>query len=214
MSRIWKILMLLTLTIAGGWLLWWQPPPEAAMLQSTEPPAIAIKTTAQNTQEGEAIVKLNSVTDEAQQAAQQRAAERFKQQAQQFQALFAKRPGNLQQWLDQLWQQCRDLAQQSCQAELAGLSQHLSAAEMDQLLALLADYHQYQLALSELQLSTNLSVKERVSAIQQLRNSTFGQLTDILFGLEQQFAEYQIAVAELSNTTQQLAVSDFEVGPI
>jgi hypothetical protein len=96
MSRSRKVLALLALSIAGGLLLWWQQPPAAEALNTIESAASTVHTVGQAGKQT-AQAKADIVAEESQQSAKDRAAEQFKQQASEFRALLAKRPGNLQQ---------------------------------------------------------------------------------------------------------------------
>lgn len=110
-------------------------------------------------------------------------------------------PGNLQAWLEQLWQKCQEQSTEHCQQQLIGLAAFLSAAEMAELKALLLDYQHYQQQLGQLTLSTAISPQQRFVAIKDLREQIFGEKSEQLFGQEHQFAEYQFKLDEFQQLT-------------
>lgn len=133
---------------------------------------------------------------EAELAAKERQSQLFEAMAQEYRQLRQQAPGNLQAWLDTLWQQCQAQSVERCEQQLTGLAAVLSAEEMAELKALLLDYQQYQQQLGQLILSTAMSPQQRFAEIKALREQTFGQMTDALFGQEHQFAEYQFKLDE------------------
>lgn len=138
---------------------------------------------------------------EAALAAKQRQHSLFEAMAGEYRQQRQQTPGNLQAWLDQLWQQCQVQSTERCQQQLHGLAAFLSAAEMAELKALLLDYQHYQQQLGQLTLSTAISPQQRFAEIKALREQTFGEKSEQLFGQEHQFAEHQFKLDEFQQLT-------------
>ncbi len=206
--RVNKILLPLAVVSA---VLWWTESwhaPAAQPTPQTSTVAPAATVTDQSAATAQAPLQPAPAVTELEQSAAERRHDYYKRQAASYRSLLNQRPGNLQQWLDQLWQLCKELVQPACQQELHGLSSQLSAAEMTELKQLLADYGRYQQQMAALQLSTDLTLQARLTEIRQLRQDIFAELTEILFGREHQFASYQSAFNDLQSNAGQLTIPD------
>jgi hypothetical protein len=199
-----KLVVAGLMLLAVSAIFWWQPPAANGLLTelAAEPsaptkqhkPATTATTTAQPTQ-GAATLPLMP-EEESTVSIRERQTELVRQQVSEYRRLRQIEPGNLQAWLDRLWQQCRDIAVSQCQP-LADLASELSVTELAELQLLLQSYQQYQQQLSQLTMSTDLTALQRFEQVKTLRQQLFGALTENLFGQEHQFASYQFAVQDL-----------------
>lgn len=209
--RVSNILLLLALVFAVLWwfAVWPVPAAQSPPLTNTVRPAATMADQQRAAPAPAPVLQQPTpAVTELTQSAAARANARYQQQAASYRTQLKQRPGNLQQWLDQLWQRCKELVKPACQREINGLSGQLSAAEITDLKQLLADYGRYQQLIATLQLSTDLTLEERLAKIRQLRQDTFAELTDVLFGQEHQLASYQIAFNDLQSHAGQLTVTD------
>lgn len=195
-------LMLLVVTA----LFWWQPPAASDLTTDVPSPAPApaaqrapattVTTAASPTKGATTMAVLPE--EESAVSTRERQAEQLRQQVSEYRRLRQAQPGNLQAWLDRLWQQCMGVDASACRP-LAEMASELSSAELTELQRLLENYQQYQQQLSQLTMSTDLTSLQRFEQVKSLRQQVFGALTDTLFGQEHQYAAYQFAVQALQH---------------
>lgn len=201
--------------LAIGNIFWWQSPVAGRLAEDLLPrtpasptllqPATTVSTAAKAPKDGKTTALLPE--EESVLSARERNAEQRQQQISEYRRLRKIQPGNLQAWLDRLWQQCRDIVASQCQP-LADFASELSAAELAELQLLLKNYQQYQQQLSQLTMSTDLTPLQRFEQVKTLRQQQFGNLTETLFGQEHQYAKYQFALQDLQqNEAPHLTVS-------
>lgn len=205
--------------LAVSAMFWWQPPAagDLATDVQVQAPAPAPAPAAQHqpaTTVTPAVGPMQGATtmallpeEESLVSTRERKAEQLRQQVSEYRRLRQAQPGNLQAWLDRLWQQCQDIDVSQCQP-LADLASELSSAELAELQRLLKNYQQYQQQLSQLTMSSDLTSLQRFEQVKTLRQQLFGALTETLFGQEHQYAAYQFAVQDLQdNEAPNLSVS-------
>jgi len=205
-----KIGIFVLLICGFGW--WWlsaaanQTPAEQQQPSATTDNSIPNAAVAA-AQSPEKPNQLRTAETEAMRSAADRRSEELRKLADEYRQLRQQMPGNLQAWLEQLWRQCQAESVARCEQQLAGLATVLSSAEMAELKELLAAYQLYQQQLGQLILSTALSPQQRFAEIKALREQSFGDNTQTLFGQEHQFAEHQFKLEEF----QQLEAAGLSV---
>ena len=200
-------LLAFTLLLCGfGW--WWlnataNPLPSMPVEQSNQPSDTEQTNNQQTgaTAADRAKARATSTATEAELAAKKRQHSFFEAMAEDYRLQRQQTPGNLQAWLEQLWRHCQVQSAERCQQQLQGLAAFLSAAEMAELQALLLDYQHYQQQLGQLILSTEMSPQQRFAEIKALREQTFGEQSEQLFGQEHQFAKHQFKLDEFQQLT-------------
>ncbi|RVU42007.1 hypothetical protein EOE67_02140 [Rheinheimera riviphila] len=198
--------------LAVSAMFWWQPPAADDLTMDDPSPVPATQhqpaTTVTPADPMQSATTMALVPEEESLVStRERKAEQLRQQVSEYRRLHQAQPGNLQAWLDRLWQQCRDIEASKCQP-LADLASELSSAELAELQRLLKNYQQYQQQLSQLTMSTDLTSLQRFEQVKTLRQQLFGALTETLFGQEHQYAAYQFAVQDLQdNEAPHLSVS-------
>lgn len=116
--------------------------------------------------------------------------------------------GNLQSWLEPMWRQCQYLGVSGCAQWLEDISAQLSAGDAAWLKQALANFASYQEEVQQYTANADKSAAEKLADLKQLREHHLGNQTDAIFGLEHNYADYQLQYAELKQSNASLTVEE------
>lgn len=116
--------------------------------------------------------------------------------------------GNMQAWLQRFWANCKRQGLADCEALITQMAKQLSSSQMHWLRQALANYDAYQQAMPEQQQSLSQPFAERLELITQLRTQYFGDQTALVFGDEHRFAQYQIDLDNLHQSSSHYDVTE------
>lgn len=113
---------------------------------------------------------------------------------------------NMQAWLEPMWRKCQHLEPSGCAQWLEDLSAHLSADELLWLQQALANFNSYQTEMQSYTANQDKNTAEKLADLKRIREHYLADQSDAIFGLEHNYADYQLQYEELKQSNGSLSV--------
>lgn len=202
---MWKVI-LLSIVLVAAYLSW----PSANVVIQTPWNEQGVNNSS-NTGDTHAHVSLEGIT-ERMQSEKERQTHVLEQQANEFKhhllLVNQQGQGNMQAWLEPIWRQCQQLGHSGCAQWQDEMAQFLTAEEQHWLAQALANFNNYQQEMQSYTADASKSTVQRFNELKQLREHYLGEQSEAIFGLENNFSDYQFQYDELRQQASSFSVEE------
>lgn len=113
---------------------------------------------------------------------------------------------NMQAWLEPMWRKCQHLRASGCAQWLEDITALLNADAATWLKQALANFASYQEEVQQYTANQDKNTAEKLADLKRIREHYLADQSDAIFGLEHNYADYQLQYEELKQSSASLTV--------